>query len=135
MLDLDAKIRAQVDKRLRDEVIVWFTTVSPSGVPTPNPVWFLWDGEHITVYSQPSSYRVRNIKQNSNVALTLQGVDATGHNVLIVSGEAILQPGIKAIPSAYWDKYAKYMEEMTQEEMTREYSVEIRIAPTKIRVE
>jgi hypothetical protein len=55
MLDLDTELRTRVEQRLKDEVIIWFTTVSPSAVPTPNPVWFLWDGEYILVYSQPGS--------------------------------------------------------------------------------
>jgi PPOX class probable F420-dependent enzyme len=133
MLDLDAKLRALVDKRLKDEAIIWFTTVSPSGTPTPNPVWFYWDGEQIIVYSQPTSYRVRNIRRNPRVALTMQGVDGLGNNVLIINGEASLRPGIKTIPAAYWDKYTKFLQEMTQEEMTRDYSVEIRVKPTRIR--
>jgi PPOX class probable F420-dependent enzyme len=135
MLDLDADLRVIVDQRLKDEAILWFTTVSPSGVPTPNPVWFYWDGEHIIVFSQPASYRVRNIKHTPHVALTLQGVDGLGNNVLIINGEATLTPGVKAIPATYWDKYTQYLQQMTQEEMTRDYSVEIRVRPTKIRAE
>ena len=33
-----------VARRLRDELIVWLTTVGADGTPHPNPVWFLWDG-------------------------------------------------------------------------------------------
>jgi hypothetical protein len=68
-------------------------------------VWFLWDGEAILVFSEPTSFRVRNIKNNPHVALTLQGVDGLGNNVVIINGEAELRPGNRAIPDAYWQKY------------------------------
>ena len=135
MLDLDPKTRARVEKRLQQEDILWFTSVSPAGVPLPSPVWFLWDGEYITVYSQPSSLRVRNIHSNPRVALTFQSVDGLGNNVLILRGEATLKPGNESIPEAYWSKYRKFLQDMSADEMTASYNVEIRIRPTKIRTE
>lgn len=135
MLDITTELGARVNQRLKQEDIIWFTTVSPSGRPVPNPVWFDWDGEAITVYSQPESHRVRNIQRNPNVALHLQGVDGLGHNVVIIQGEAVLRPGNPTIPARYWDKYSKFLQEMTAEEMTREYSVEIRVKPLRVRAE
>jgi PPOX class probable F420-dependent enzyme len=121
--------------RLQQEEIVWFTTVSPKDMPTPNPVWFLWDGECIIVFSQPESFRVRNIKRNPQVALTLQGVDGLGNNVVIVNGEAELRPGNRTIPPEYWEKYQRLLQTMTPDEMTASYSVEIRVRPTRVRTE
>ena len=135
MLDLDPEVRARLENRLKQEAIIWFTAVSPKGIPTPNPVWFYWDGECIVVYSQPGSYRVRNIESNPQVALSLQGVDGFGNNVVIINGEAQLKPGNRSIPARYWDKYARFLQQMTKEEMTRDYSVEIRIKPTRVRAE
>ncbi len=134
MLDLDSEIRLQADGRLREEVIIWFTTVTPRGAPVSNPVWFYWDGEDIVVYSQPGSHRVHNLTRNPRVSLTLQGVDALGNNVLIIQGEARLRPDNRTIPAAYWDKYRKYLETMTEEQMIAEYSVEIRVQPLKVRL-
>jgi PPOX class probable F420-dependent enzyme len=126
---------AAVKRRLQQEEIIWFTTVSPRGVPTPNPVWFHWDGEYIVVYSQPESFRVRNIKANPQVALTLQGVDGLGNNVVIINGEAELRPGNRVIPDVYWKKYARLLQQMSPDEMTASYNVEIRVKPIRIRVE
>jgi PPOX class probable F420-dependent enzyme len=120
-------------RRLQQEEIVWFTSVTPKNVPTPNPVWFLWDGECIIVFSQPESFRVRNLKQNPQVALTLQGVDGLGNNVVIINGEAELRPGNQAIPQEYWRKYERLLQNMSPDEMTASYSVEIRIRPRRIR--
>ena len=135
MLDLNSKARAQLVQRLQEEVIIWFTTVTPRGAPVSNPVWFYWDGEDIIVYSQPESHRVHNLQLNPKVSLNLQGVDGLGSNVTIIQGEARLNPGNHSIPSAYWDKYRKFLTGMTEEQMQAEYSVEIRIRPLRVRME
>jgi len=135
MLDLKTEFGSRVNKRLLEDDVIWFTTVSPNGTPTPNPVWFLWNGEIIIIYSQPDSYRIRNIKQNPKVALNLQGVDALGNNVIIINGEASLYPDCKNLYPGFLDKYI-HLEpslEMTVDEMIAAYSVEIRIKPVKIR--
>lgn len=135
MLDLNRTLRAQVEKRLREEAIIWFTTVTARGAPVTNPVWFYWDDEDIIVYSQPESHRVHNLKVNPKVSLNLQGVDGLGHNVLIIQGEARLKPGNDTVPAGYWGKYRKFMTTMNAEQMIAEYSVEIRVRPLRVRTE
>jgi PPOX class probable F420-dependent enzyme len=135
MTDPTISISPELIQRLQAEEIVWFTTVSPKGAPTPNPVWFLWDGECIVVFSEPTSFRVRNIRQNPRVALTLQGVDGFGNNVVIINGEAELHPDNHSIPPAYWKKYKRLLQQMSPDEMTAAYNVEIRVRPRRIRTE
>ncbi|HET6845447.1 MAG TPA: pyridoxamine 5'-phosphate oxidase family protein [Anaerolineales bacterium] len=124
-----------LQRRLQQEEIIWFTTVNARGVPTPNPVWFLWDGECIVVFSQPQSVRVRNIRNNPQVARTLQGVDGMGNNVVIINGSADLRPGNQSIPAAYWKKYKRLLQDMSPDEMTSSYNVEIRVKPWRVRTE
>lgn len=137
MLNLDAELAARVEKRLREDEIIWFTSVTPRGAPFSNPVWFYWDGEFIIVYSQPKSHRVRNLGQNPRVCLNLQGADGLGNDIVIVSGEAVMKPDNHTVPQGYWDKYDKYLPDlgMTHEEMMASYSVEIRLKPTRVRGE
>ncbi len=40
------------EARLREEVIVWLTTVRSDGQPQSVPVWFLWDGEYVEKYRE-----------------------------------------------------------------------------------
>jgi len=135
MIDFTSEFGIRVNKRLLEDDVIWLTTVSPNGNPNPNPVWFFWDGKTIIVYSQPDSYRVRNIKKNPKVSLNLDGADALGNNVMIVSGEAALYPDYKKVDLGYEAKYKRYFPSisMTVEELTASYSVEIRITPIKIR--
>jgi PPOX class probable F420-dependent enzyme len=135
MTDPISALSQDLQHRLEQEEIIWFTTVNAKGVPTPNPVWFVWDDECIVVFSQPGSFRVRNIRSNAQVALTLQGVDGLGNNVVIINGQAELRSENRSIPGAYWQKYERLLRDMTPDEMTRSYNVEIRVRPWRIRTE
>jgi PPOX class probable F420-dependent enzyme len=137
MLDFSTDFGKRLKKHLEQDEVIWFTSVSPKGVPSPNPVWFYWDGETIIVYSQPESFRVRNIKHNHHVALNFEGADALGTELIVIQGEADLKPGNQVIPAGYWAKYEKFLPEisLTVETMIRDYSVEIRVKPTRVRGE
>ena len=51
---LPAGLREHAERRLRENLIGWFTSVRPSGQPVSVPVGFLvQDADTILVYSQP----------------------------------------------------------------------------------
>jgi PPOX class probable F420-dependent enzyme len=135
MLDFSTDFGKRLKKHLEQDEIIWFTSVSPKGAPSPNPVWFFWDGETILVFSQPDSFRVRNLKLNPQVALNFESTDPHGNEVMVIIGEASLKPANQVIPAGYWAKYEKLLPDlgMTVEGMIRDYSVEIRIKPTRAR--
>ena len=87
MLDEGTEFGARVARRLREEMIVWLTTVTPSGAPLPRPVGFLWDGaDNVSIYSQ-SGARIRNIARNPKVTLNFDG-DGQGGDIVVLSGTA-----------------------------------------------
>ncbi len=59
MLDTTTEAGARAEKRLREEAIIWLTTVRSDGQPQSVPVWFLWEGETFLVYSQPGRQKLR----------------------------------------------------------------------------
>ena len=126
----------RVQRRLRDETIGWLTPVGPDGTPQPSPIWFLWDGETILIYSQPNTPKLRNIERNPRVALNLDG-DGHGGDIVILTGEARVDrdaPGA-ADHTEYLEKYRQGIERigMTPEEFAASYSVPIRMTPAKLR--
>jgi PPOX class probable F420-dependent enzyme len=134
LLDLSNPKDAHIDKRLRSDTIIWLATVRPDGRPHLVPVWFFWDGETITIYSEPNKQKLRNIQQNPNVTLALETVDE-GDDVVIVEGKAEL-PGKSAQTMnapAYVEKYDRLMKNMqtTPDEIAAEYSEVIRVTPTR----
>jgi nitroimidazol reductase NimA-like FMN-containing flavoprotein (pyridoxamine 5'-phosphate oxidase superfamily) len=53
MLDVTTEWGQHAERRLRSDIIAWLTTVGSDGRPYTVPVWFLWDGETILLFSQP----------------------------------------------------------------------------------
>ncbi len=136
MFDTTTEFGVNTIRRLKEEEIIWLTTVRGDGMPQPTPVWFLWDGETFLIYSQPKAYKLRNLAHNPRVALNLNS-DAEGGNVLIIFGQARVDPDApkaKANP-AYLEKYRRGIADigMTPESMSSEYSVAIRVTPEHVR--
>jgi len=135
MIDESSEFGARVARHLREELIVWLTTVTPSGAPLPRPVGFVWDGsENVSVYSQPGA-RIRNIARNPKVALNFGG-DGEGGDIVILSGTAqVDESGPSAVEDpAFADKYAAEFERfgMTAESYAQRFSVPVRIRVTAV---
>ena len=46
-------------------------TVDETGRPQVNPVWFLWDGEHILLSVKPETRKYRNLRRDPRVAMSV----------------------------------------------------------------
>ncbi|HVB75840.1 MAG TPA: TIGR03667 family PPOX class F420-dependent oxidoreductase [Ktedonobacteraceae bacterium] len=133
-LDISNPKDAHVDERLRNEPMIWLSTVRPDGRPHLVPVWFFWNGETITIYSQPANQKMRNLQHNPNVALALNTSD-DGDDVVIVEGKAELlgQSTMTMNNPAYLEKYDTHIKNMQAdpEQMAADYSEVIRVTPTR----
>jgi PPOX class probable F420-dependent enzyme len=136
MIDLTSAFGRHADRRLRDEVVIWLTTVGDDFGPHPRPVWFLWDGKAFTIYSQPDTWKLRHLAARSHVSLHLNS-DEAGNDVVVILGQAeILEDGIAADENeAYLEKYRERIAGlgMSPEEFSRDYSVVIRVTPSNLR--
>src|SRR4051794_22604841 len=106
MIDFSSAFGTRAALRLRQEGIVWLTTVRHDRTPQPSPVWFLWDGETVLIYSKPDTQKLRNIEQSAKVALHLNG-DAYGNDIVILTGNAQIDdrmPLVHEVP-AFVQKY------------------------------
>lgn len=136
-IDLASEFGQRVAQRLRDERIIWLTTVRADGRPEPSPVWFLWDGEAIVIFSQPDTVKIHNIAKRPKVSLNLNS-DYYGGDVIIISGEARIVPDIRAADAfpALVEKYRDNLDNpgsVSTGQFTNEYSVAIQITPTGLR--
>jgi PPOX class probable F420-dependent enzyme len=135
MLDLTKERDAHIDKRLRAELMMWLSTVRPDGRPHLVPVWFLWDGRTILIFSQPNQQKLRNLQHNPNVVVALDTA-GQGDDVVMIEGKAELlnDPAVSAALPAYAEKYKQRLDlyGWTGEAMAEDYSQTIRITPTKI---
>lgn len=134
MLDLNKPKDAHVDERLRKEPIIWLSTVRPDGRPHLVPVWFLWDGESILIFSQPGNQKMRNLQQNKNVMLALEAAEQ-GEDVVMIEGKAALLDKSNQTMNLpdFAEKYAALIKSMdtNAEELAKSYSEGIRITPTR----
>ena len=138
-------INAHVEQRLRNDPLVWLITVRPDGRPHVVPVWFFWDGETFLIFSEPNKQKLRNVQQNPNVSLALDGTGTLGLDVVVVEGTAELlnEPSLSLLKTypAIAEKYEDLLQ-LAHEEgviskdrdiqaIVADYSQPIRITPTR----
>ncbi|HEV7203655.1 MAG TPA: TIGR03667 family PPOX class F420-dependent oxidoreductase [Jatrophihabitans sp.] len=107
----DGEFGERVAARLRDEMVVWLTTVGADGTPQPNPVWFLWDGDAtLLIYNRPDALRLGHIDARPTVALNFDG-NGRGGDIVVLSGTARRVPATAPAHenAAYVAKYAEAM--------------------------
>lgn len=138
MIDTSSEFGAKAARRLTEEGIIWLTTVRGDRTPQPSPVWFLWDGESVLIYSQPDTQKLRNIARSAPVALHLNS-DQWGNEVVIIAGNARIDeaaPLVREV-SPFVKKYvddlhsAKSLEDFDR--IMDGYTVAIRVTPTGLR--
>jgi PPOX class probable F420-dependent enzyme len=136
VIDQSTEFGARVADHLREEIVVWLTTVTPAGSPLPMPVWFLWDGpESVVMYSMPGA-RVRNVEANPRVTLNFAG-DGKGGDIVVLSGRAAIDRDAPPADQAgeYRGKYDERIAGigMTPETFAQRYSVPVRIQLERVR--
>ena len=129
-------IPPNVEQRLREEPIMWMTTVTPGGLPQTSPIWFWWDGTEILMFSRDDTARIRNVPANPQVSLNLEG-DGRGGAIVVIEGTARIDrdhPPAKALPD-YIEKYQGFLDdyEWTPESFSADYPVPILIRPDRLR--
>jgi PPOX class probable F420-dependent enzyme len=102
------ELSGQIEKHLVNDQIVWLTTVTPSGRPAPRPVWFMWDGTTVTIYSMPSGAKLKHIAVNDQVSLHFNSTPGGG-DVVVISGRAEVIEGAP-LPSQVPGMLDKYRE-------------------------
>ena len=136
MLDVTTEWGQHAEQRLQTNIIGWLTTVGSDGRPYTVPVWFLWEGSTLLIFSQPQKQKIRNLRKNARVTLALDETKL-GEDVVIVEGtaEVLDNPDFSATLPEYVEKYGAMMQDMnlTPKSMAADFSVGIRITPTKFR--
>jgi PPOX class probable F420-dependent enzyme len=134
-----------VRRRLREESIIWLTTVSGAGTPQPNPVWFLWqedagsewgDGSFL-IFNDDSSARLRTFTERPRVSLNLNSIEGGG--IAVFTGDVEMlegHPAAHEVPdyaAKYGPRLAAISTERSLADFKAKYSVVTRIRPTKVR--
>ena len=133
---LAGKSAAWARAHLETDAVGWLTTVAPDGRVQSSPISFLWDGETILFYSKPDTPKLRNIAAHPQVSFNLNS-DPYADHMLAMEGVAAVEPDCPPSDVHPVDA-AKYREplahwKMDEAQTAREFSVAIRITPTRVR--
>jgi PPOX class probable F420-dependent enzyme len=138
LIDPDTPEGALAARRLRNDMVVWLTTVRGDGQPQSTPVWFVWeeDRETILLFSIPTSPKVANIRGHPQVSLHCN--DVGGSDVVTIEGIAEVLDGAPRPDEV--PRYAEKYRERIVEELGSDpaafalsYSQAIRVHPTRVR--
>jgi PPOX class probable F420-dependent enzyme len=133
---LESECGAWAREHLADDVVGWLVTVAPNGRVQASAISFLWDGATILFYSKPGTPKLRNIAAHPQVSFHLNS-DPYADHILVIEGVAEVEPDHAPSDAhpAYAAKYHSPLEHwaMDEAQTAREFSVAVRITPTRIR--
>ena len=137
MAENKKKLESKARKFIKQEYIIWLTTIGSNLAPQPRPVWFIWYKDSFLIYSQRNAHKLEHIKGHPNVSLNFNADKTADKDVIVYVGTAQVDtsvPPAHKVP-AYLKKYKAGIEALgaTPEQFSQEYSVAIRVTVTSLR--
>jgi len=137
MADNQKKLESKANGLVKQEYVIWLTTVDSTNTPQPRPVWFIWEKDSFLIFSQSHAHKVAHIRRNKSVSLHFNTDETGDQNVIVYIGTATIDEEAKPAHKnpAYFKKYKTGIQElgMTPEQFSKEYSVAIRVKPSSLR--
>lgn len=124
------------DAFLREPRIAKLATLTSDGSPTIVPVWFEWTGSEALVFTSETSAKVRRIRRDPRVALSVEEPVGVAEAWVTIEGRASIEPGgfalAERLAPRYYDE-AKTAAALSSWGKTPEQWVLLRISATHIR--
>jgi len=133
-IDFESDLGKRALNRLRNEQVIWLTTVNFRGQPQSSPVWFLWRESGFDIYSQADATKLRSIADHPEVSLNLNTTE-TGEEVVTFEGTAqiLSQDSPGTDDPEYLAKYTRLIQGWMPDEFAKSFSARIRVHPTRMR--
>ena len=77
----------EIEAYLGEAHVASLVTIRPDGSPHVAPVWFLWEDGHAFVIAGVSAVKVKNIRGNASVALSVV-IDQRPYRYVVLEGQA-----------------------------------------------
>ena len=81
----------ELDAFLRETRIAKLATLNADGSPTVVPVWFEWDGATATVFTEGTSPKVKRIRRDPRVALSVEEPVGVPERWVTIEGIAVVE--------------------------------------------
>ena len=122
----------RVRRFLEQESVLWLTATTSDGRPHIVPVWFVWDGEAILVFSKPHAVKVAALRHKPLAMLAL-GDAEDDFNVGLIEARAELPAEPVPVPPAFVAKYGDRMPRghLDPVQFAATYTQAIRLVPTR----
>jgi PPOX class probable F420-dependent enzyme len=125
---------AGADAALRDDPVVWLSSVQRDGRPHVVPVWFHWDGERIVAFSKPHARKVDNLRDQPRVMLAV-GTPGPDFEVELIEATAELpdRSAAELMPEGFGAKYRELLRRagLSVQRFAEVYSQPIVLRPTR----
>jgi PPOX class probable F420-dependent enzyme len=125
---------AGADAALRDDPVVWLSSVQRDGRPHVVPVWFHWDGERIVAFSKPHARKVDNLRDQPRVMLAV-GTPGPDFEVELIEATAELpdRSATELMPEGFGAKYRELLRRagLSVQRFAEVYSQPIVLRPTR----
>ncbi|HEX7172111.1 MAG TPA: pyridoxamine 5'-phosphate oxidase family protein [Candidatus Limnocylindria bacterium] len=125
---------AGAETALRDDPVVWLSSVQRDGRPHVVPVWFHWDGEQIVAFSKPHARKVDNLRDQPRVMLAV-GTPGPAFEVELIEATAELpdRPAAELMPEGFGAKYRELLRRagLSVQRFAEVYSQPIVLRPTR----
>lgn len=132
--DQAPRCRPAIEAALRDDPVVWLSSVQRDGRPHLVPVWFHWDGDRIVAFSKPHARKVNNLRDEPRVMLAV-GTPGPDFEVELIEATAELpaEPAADLIPDGFGTKYTELLRRagLTLQHFAEVYSQTIVLRPTR----
>jgi PPOX class probable F420-dependent enzyme len=127
---------AQRDAFLAQPRIAILSTVDREGAPVAVPIWFEWDGARARLFTGRSSPKVRRLRSDPRVCLTVAEPAERTEAYVIIEGTAELEEGGWALAQRLAPRYydaGRAERALAEWGSTPDRWIEIVITPTRIR--
>ena len=132
--DRTPRCRPSIEAALRDDPVVWLSSVQTDGRPHLVPVWFHWDGDRIVAFSKPHARKVDNLRDQPSVMLAV-GTPGPEFDVELIEATAELPevPAEQIMPEGFGAKYRELLHRagLTAQRFAEVYSQPIVLRPTR----
>ncbi len=132
--DQTPRCRPSIEAALRDDQVVWLSSVQTDGRPHLVPVWFHWDGDRIVAFSKPHARKVDNLRDQPSVMLAV-GTPGPEFDVELIEATAELpdEPAEQIMPEGFGAKYRELLHRagLTAQRFAEVYSQPIVLRPTR----